>query len=119
MSKTYIQPGDFMDWTNDTGSDVSSGDVVVVGSNKVCVATGDIDNGDSGVLACTCVHKIPKASGAISQCAKVYWDEDGNPYGGTSGAGAMTTTSSGNTYAGYAFAAAGASDTHVYVKLDQ
>lgn len=97
---------------------IESGDPVVVGS-RVGIAQGDIANGASGILDMGGVYELPKANGAISQGALVYWDPDGNPQGGESGAGAIATTSAtGNTLAGYAFAAAGATDETVEVKIN-
>lgn len=115
MSKKYVQPGDMMNYT--ASAAISSGDPVLVGV-RLGVAEGDIANGGTGVLAMTGVHTVRKATGAITQGAALYWDADGNPVGGASGAGALTTTSTDNTLAGYAFKAAGSSDTTVEIKIN-
>ena len=47
--------------------------------------------------------------------AALYWDADGNPYGGTAGTGCATTTAGGNTFIGYGLAAAEATDAKVRV----
>jgi predicted RecA/RadA family phage recombinase len=47
VAKNKVQTGDVLNWTNASGSDVSSGDPIVIG-NVPAVALVDIDNGDSG-----------------------------------------------------------------------
>ena len=89
------------------GADVASGDVVVAGS-LVGVATTSAKNGEECEVSLTGVYELAKATGAISQGAKVYFvSADKN----------FTTTASGNTLAGYAFKAAASGDTTVLVKL--
>lgn len=108
MATNHIQIGKAMPWTNGTGSDVSSGDVVVVG-NFVCVALEDIANGASGNLATEEVWEVPKNNNlVISQGDVLYFDvADGN----------MNKTAEDNYYAGLAFAAAAQTATTVKVKL--
>jgi predicted RecA/RadA family phage recombinase len=117
MGKTYVQPGDFIAWTNATGTAVVSGQVVRL-CGLICVATGAIANGASGTLQVTGVHALPKANEAINQGAMLYWDDDGNPYGGASGTGCLTATDTSNVYAGRAAAAAEATDTTVDILLN-
>ena len=117
MAKTYVQPGSFMDYTNSSGSDIVSGQMVLVGT-RLGIASGDIANGASGVLAMKGVHALPKAAVSITQGAKLYYDADGNRVGGPSLAGCLTTTSTANTLVGYAFAAAGETDTTVDIDLN-
>jgi len=117
MAQTHIQRGKVMSWTNATGSDVVSGQVVVVGT-ILGVAAGDIANTATGELLVEEVHALPKAAEEISQGAQLYWDADGNPVGGVTGSGALTATSSGNTAAGKAFAGAVSGDTSVNIKLN-
>jgi len=66
MAKNYIQDGDRITYTNGTGSDISSGDPVVVGG-LVCVALVNIADGSSGALAAEGVYELPKATGVIAQ----------------------------------------------------
>jgi len=47
MATTFVNDGNKVVWTNGTGSDVSSGDVVVI-SNIIGVAEVDIADGESG-----------------------------------------------------------------------
>lgn len=116
MARNHIQKGDAMPFTNTTGSAIVSGQPVPVGT-RCFLAMGDIPDGATGELATCEVWELPKATGSITQGAEVYFDADGDPVDGTAGAGAMTTVSTDNTGAGYAFAPAAESDPTVLVKL--
>lgn len=109
MAKNHVQPGAIMPWTNGTGSDVSSGDVVLVGT-RVGIALGDIADGAEGQVAITEVWEVPKAAPlVIDQGDLVYWDAaDGN----------VNKTATDNTLAGFAFEAAVSAATTVKVKLN-
>jgi len=113
--KNKIKDGKTMNYT--ASADISSGDLVVVGV-RVGVAAADIANGAVGVLEMEGVFELPKVTGAITQGALVYWDADGTPVGGVSGDGGLTTSTSGNTLAGYAVEAAGETAATVKVKLN-
>ena len=97
-----------------SGAAVTGGDVVVVGE-IVGVCVTDLADGEKGSLQVTGVFRFPKATGAITVGAKVYWDEDGNPVTGDAGSGAATTTATSNKLAGYAVAAAASGDSYVDV----
>jgi predicted RecA/RadA family phage recombinase len=112
----YIQEGNTIDYT--PTSAVVEGEVVVQGT-LVGVATRPIAADTPGALAVDGVFTIVKATGAITVGAKVYWDDDGDPVGGTAGTGAATTTSSSNTLIGKAVTAADSGDATVQVKLNQ
>lgn len=117
MSTTRVQKGDVIRYTP-ASTAVESGDVLVIGT-FVGVALEDIAVGATGNVEITGVHLLRKVSGAVTQGALMYWDPDGNPSGGTTGSGCMTTTSAtGNTLAGKAMKAAAETDTHVEVKLN-
>lgn len=109
MATNYLQPGEVIDYTP-SGSPVSSGDVVVIGT-RIGVALTDIAVGEPGSVQTEGVFRLPKTAGvgeAIAQGVDVYWD------------GAVITASDGagaNTPAGYVFAAAGDNDATVAVKL--
>lgn len=109
MAKNHIQEGKVMTWTNGTGSDVSAGDVVLV-TNRIGIALGDIANGAKGELAIEEVWEIDKAAPlVIDQGDLVYWDAaDGN----------VNKTATDNTLAGFAFVAAASADTTVMVKIN-
>jgi len=114
---SYVQEGKTMNWTNGTGVDVPAGGLVLVGS-RLGVAVAGIADGKTGALAMAEVFSLPKATGAVTQGALLYWDTDGDPVGGTAGSGALTTTATDNTLAGYAFKAAGVDDPAVEIKLN-
>ena len=114
MQANLVQRGNSVDYT--PGSAVSAGDVIVQNS-LVGVASKSIAASALGALDVVGVFDVVKATGQINAGAAVYWDADGDPNGGTAGTGAATTTSSGNSFMGYAALAAGSSDATVRVRL--
>lgn len=110
----FIQDGGSIDHT--PGSAVAAGDVVVQGT-LVGVARTPIASGVLGSLALRGVFDVAKAAVAFTAGAAVYWDADGNPVGGTAGTGAATTTRTGNTFMGFALAAAAEAATVVRAAL--
>ena len=122
MAMNEVCKGHCMDYANATGLDIKTGDMVLV-SKTLGVALTDIANGETGVLAIEGVYEIRKVNGALTQGDNGYWDADGDPQGATSenglsGTGCLTATAQGNVYAGKFFAAAGATDTDVQLKLN-
>lgn len=117
MAQNRVQPGKTIYWTNSTGAAVVSGQVVVVGT-LIGVALSDIAAGAAGDVAMEEVYALPKATGIITQGARVYWDADGDPVGGVEGSGAITITATANTLAGFAFDAAASGAATVNVKLN-
>lgn len=74
MATTYVQPGEVIDWTNGTGSDVASGDVVAVGQ-ILGVALVDIASTATGSVQITGVFTVPKVSGAVIAAGEsLTWD---------------------------------------------
>lgn len=114
MAKNYIQEGRIVPFT--AGADIVSGQVVVVGS-LVGVSMADVANGKTGQMAVEGVFDIPAAAAAITVGAPVYWDADGDPYGGTADSGAATATATDNILMGHAIAAKGLNGGTVRVKL--
>lgn len=107
MTSKYVQPGEVMDYV--AGANIASGQVVLVGV-RVGVALAAIASGATGSLAMTGVHTIAKLStDVVAQGAALYWDNTNSR---------LTTTASGNTLAGYAFAAAGNGVATVNIKLN-
>jgi predicted RecA/RadA family phage recombinase len=108
MATNHVQKGDVIDYTNGGSAAISSGDAVIIGT-LVGVALVDIAVGDAGAVAVTEVWTLPKnASEAITQGAKVYLNSSGD----------ITATSTDNTFAGVAFAAAAGADAGVDVLLN-
>lgn len=105
VAQTYQHDPDHIDYT--PSSAVSVGDVVVLG-DLVCVADRPIAANVKGALAVEGAFIFPKASGAISQGATVYWDAT---------AGNITTTAGTNKRAGNAIEAAASGDASVKVAI--
>ena len=105
--KNFIQKGNTITLTAPAGG-VTSGGGVLVGS-LFGIAAGDaVEN--AGVEVQTCgVFELPKATGAITQGAKVYWNNTNKN---------VTTTASGNTLIGAATVAAASGDATVIVRLN-
>ena len=105
--KNFIQKGDTLTLTAPTGG-VSSGDGVLVGS-LFGIAAGDAAENDNVEVQTTGVFDLPKATGAVTQGAKIYWDNTNKN---------VTTTATGNTLIGAATVAAVSGDATVQVKLN-
>lgn len=104
--KNYIQKGEVL--TLVAPAAVSSGDGLLVGS-VFAVALSDAESG-ADVEAQVCgVFELPKASGAVTQGAKLYWDNTAKD---------VTTTSTSNTLIGVAVEAAASGDATVIVRLN-
>lgn len=109
MAANKVQDGNIIDYTNATGADIASGDLVVIGT-RVGVALVDIANTASGAVAMEGVFEVDKeASLAVGQGDLLYADAT---------SGELDKTSTDQTQAGYAFAAAKAADGTVQVKLN-
>jgi len=107
MARNYIAEGEHFDIT--AGAAYASGDVVVL-TDTIGIALGAIASGKAGVVRTEGVFQLAKLStDNIGQGQKVYWDNTNKR---------ITLTSAGNTYAGKAYAAAGASTTSVQVKIN-
>ncbi len=108
MAKNHIQEGDVLEWTNDTGGDIASGDVVKAGL-FIGIALGDIADTEEGRVGLAEVWEMPKATPLVlAQGARVYWDvADGE----------LNATDTDNFDAGLVFRAALSADTTVQVLL--
>lgn len=108
MATNFVQDGTSIEFTNSTGSDIKSGDAVVVGS-LVGIAVTDIPADETGTLLTEGVYQLPKVSAdVIGQGEYVYLDSDGN----------ITITSTDNSLAGKAWIDAVASTEEVHVKIN-
>lgn len=116
MQATYVQEGDVLTWTNDTGVAVAVGDIIVIG-NLVGRAQTNIAAGADGAVAVCGVFNVAQAAVAFTRGGAVYWHPTGDPVGGTAGTGAATSEAAGNLFMGYALAATEATDATVRVAL--
>ncbi|MFM6987336.1 MAG: DUF2190 family protein [Arenimonas sp.] len=109
MAKNYVQEGDVINHTNASGSTITSGSGVLVGS-WLGVALADIPSGATGSVQISYVFTLPKLStDAVAQGVSLYWDNTNKR---------LTTSASGNTLAGRAAAAAAAGVATVQIKLN-
>lgn len=107
-----------IDYTPDSA--VVAGDVIVINSVMLGIAPSSIPASTLGVLARRGARwKFPKVQLAMTVGAALYWDADGNPYGGTAGSGAATTDSTKGLCIGRCTAAAGATAYEVEVEFNQ
>lgn len=108
----FIQDG--LDIDHTPGSDLTAGDVVVIG-DLIGIAKIDIPANTLGALATTGVFDVPKTAGvgeAIPAGAKVYWDVADLVAKEDDEAGA-------NKYLGKTTLAAGDNESTTRVKLEQ
>lgn len=105
MAQNYIESGEVLDLTATAAT--TSGQVVVIGA-MVGVAMGDAAIGEVVAVRLKGVYEVPKATGAITLGAKVYWNGTG-----------ATATATDNTFMGYAWTAQASADTVVRVVLAQ
>jgi predicted RecA/RadA family phage recombinase len=112
MAKNYIQQGDVLDWTNGTGSAVSSGDPVVIGNEQMGIALVDIANAATGSVAKCGVFSLPKnTSDAVTAGHKVWWD--------AANAEVINEPAINSYFIGYAVAAELAETATVKVQLEE
>jgi predicted RecA/RadA family phage recombinase len=117
MSKNIVHqggPGSVMPWTNNTGSAVAAG-ALIIAANTVGVALVNIANGDVGSVAIEgVVSGVAKATGtAWAQGEKLLWDNSATKFDSGS------ATAAANDVAGGAIAwiAAASGDTTGTIKL--
>ena len=106
MAKNFVQEGKALNYT--AGSDINSGDFVLIDTIGGIAKTA-IANGKVGAVHVTGIFNVAKATGAITQGAKLYWDNTNK---------VLTTTASGNTIVGVAAAAAASGDATVAILLN-
>lgn len=102
----YVQDDDMIDYTPSAA--VAAGAVVPL-ADLICVAPRPIAANALGTVAVEGVWSMPKAAGAISQGAIVYWD---------AAAGNVTTTAGSLKRAGKAAKAALSGDATVQVLIN-
>ena len=107
MATNYVQEGKTLN-VNASGADIASGDFVPIGT-IAGIAKTDIADGKTGAAHITGVFSVPKASGAVTQGQKLYWNSTNSN---------LTTTASGNTISGVAAEAAASGDSNVKILLN-
>ena len=109
MAQNYVQEGDVLNYTNASGSTITSGAAVLIGT-WLGVALADIANGATGSVAIEGVFTVAKlGTDVVAAGALLYWDNANKR---------LTTTASGNTLSGFAVAAAGSGVTAVNIKIN-
>jgi predicted RecA/RadA family phage recombinase len=103
--KNFVQPGENL--TLVAPRQLSSGNGFLVGS-IFAVASADAANAAPVVGVTEGVFDLPKATGAVTQGAKLYWDNT---------AFNVTTNASGTTLIGVATQASASGDANARVKL--
>ena len=112
---TKRQTGELIDYT--PGGAVTAGDVIVLGTALVGVVQRSVAASVKTTLDIHGAYNMPKDSSDVAIGVALYWDADGSPVGGTALSGAVTTTSTGNPFAGWALEAAGTGVGDVDVDL--
>jgi len=75
IATPYQDNSRYIDWTNGTGSAVSAGDVVVLGSALIGIAVDDIANGAVGVLDTEGIWYVPAINTSAFTVGEIlYWD---------------------------------------------
>ena len=85
MAKNFKLEGTVLDYTNGTGSDIASGDVVVMGATgdaTIGIALVAIANGASGAVQIDeGVFEVPKVSAAVfKQGESLIWDKSAGKF---------------------------------------
>jgi predicted RecA/RadA family phage recombinase len=115
MATNYVQEGNTIQYT--AGADISSGDVVVIGSNGdavIGIALEDIANGSTGSVGIEGVYSVAKVSAAvIAQGEYVIWDTSASAFDDNAATPATGDVSDGAS----AWEAAGNGVTTIKVKL--
>ena len=105
MATNYVSDGNVINWTNGTGSAVSSGDVVATG-HCIGVALVDLANGATGSVALEGVFTVPKVSAAVfaqgrslsgTRLASAFDDSAATPATGDITGGAVAWIAGANT----------------------
>lgn len=106
-SAVFWQRGEALDYLNSGSTTIEANTIVAYGS-RIGVIGCDIAPGELGSLHVAGVFRMPKTgTSAIAAGTDVYWDGDG-----------ITSSSSGNTKAGFAAQAAEASATEILVSIN-
>jgi predicted RecA/RadA family phage recombinase len=107
MATNFIQEGKTLDFTPQS-ADVVSGQVITMGTIGG-IAKTDIKQGKTGAVHICGVFSVAKATGAITQGQKLYWNSSNSN---------LTTTATGNTLLGVAAAPAVSADATAKLLLN-
>lgn len=103
--KNFVQNGDMLHTV--LADTVKGGDLVIL-QDTVGIAVTDGDGVNLNAVQTVGVFTLPKATGAIAQGKKAYWNATESN---------VTATATGNTLIGVAWDSAASADTTVNVKL--
>jgi predicted RecA/RadA family phage recombinase len=113
----FYKTGDLVDYT--PSGAVTGGQVLNVGG-RAAVAHSDIAASAKGAIQVKGICAIQAGAVVGNAGDNVWWDEDGNPYGGTSGTGCATTNAAvGNFWLGTLTVALTATAGVAYVDLNR
>jgi predicted RecA/RadA family phage recombinase len=104
--QNFVQLGEQLKFT--AGAAFTGGSGAQIG-NIFGVVVADVANGATGVIRVKGVVRLPKATGAVTQFATVYWDNTAKN---------VTTTVGSNRKIGAAAYAQASGDTTIEVVLD-
>ncbi len=117
QTPTLFYKGSYQTADYTPASDVYAGDVIII-DGGVYIAPVAISANVKGTLAREGGRWLgPNGGHGFEVNEDVYWDEDGNPVGGTAGTGAFSRVASGNKLAGKCTKAATATDATVEFAL--
>ncbi len=78
MANGHIQPGQSLEFENDTGADIKSGELVPFGSGVAAKALHSIPAGQIGVVTLHDVHRVPVPDGMTLERGQVVRVKDGS-----------------------------------------
>ena len=109
MATNFIQEGNVLTFTAPSGG-VTSGQGVLIG-DTFGIVLADADEGDECEVGTVGVYTIDKATDAMIEGEKLWWDDSAKN---------VTTTSASNTLAGVCVTLGGAAsgDTEVDIRLN-
>jgi predicted RecA/RadA family phage recombinase len=116
IPSVYFARGDSIDYT--PTADIDAGQVVVLGS-LVGITRLPMEANVKGALAVDGIFKIPQDATAKAAGSIVYWNPTGNPVGGMTGSGAVTSTAGSLVAIGKVVSATTATDQIAIVRLSQ
>lgn len=119
MAKNYESDGNTIQWTNNTGATVASGQMVKVGPSMLGVSLVTIANGAAGSVAVEGVfNDVPKVAAAVfAQGEKLVWDVSANGGKGAFDDSAASAAAGDVTGGAVAWAAGANTETTCTVKL--